>query len=456
MGGGTDTIVLADGSGSDTVNGFEAPTDLGGGNFTGNDQIDVSGMTDASGSPVNVADVTVTDTNGDGTGDAILSFPNGESITLVGVDPADVTSHAQLAALGIPGLNYVVEGTGGDDTIDAGYTGDPEGDMVDNLDAVDGSNDDTISAGAGNDSVVAGFGDDTIFAGAGIDTVAGGDGNDSIFGEAGNDVLNGGAGNDTVSGGGGNDSILGDIGADSLSGGSGDDTVNGGTGDDWVNGNDGNDTVYGGEGNDSVFGAEGNDVMFGEDGADSMEGWLGDDTMSGGTGNDYLDGADGDDLLVGDDGNDTLLGGNNGGADTLIGGVGNDYLSAGDGDDLLQGGSGDDQMIGAEGQDTFSLDDSFGMDTISGGSGGIDFDQIDASNMTTAVNLTLTVAEGGTLVSGADTASFDDIELFSLGSGNDTVTGVLAMRMLCLALAMTLPKVVRAMTRLQVLKATTL
>ena len=423
LGGGTDTIVLADGSGSDTVNGFEAPTDLGGGNFTGNDQIDVSGMTDASGSPVNVADVTVTDTNGDGTGDAILSFPNGESITLVGVDPADVTSHAQLAALGIPGLNYVVEGTGGDDTIDAGYTGDPEGDMVDNLDAVDGSNDDTISAGAGNDSVVAGFGDDTIFAGAGIDTVAGGDGNDSIFGEAGNDVLNGGAGNDTVSGGGGNDSILGDIGADSLSGGSGDDTVNGGTGDDWVNGNDGNDTVYGGEGNDSVFGAEGNDVMFGEDGADSMEGWLGDDTMSGGTGNDYLDGADGDDLLVGDDGNDTLLGGNNGGADTLIGGVGNDYLSAGDGDDLLQGGSGDDQMIGAEGQDTFSLDDSFGMDTISGGSGGIDFDQIDASNMTTAVNLTLTVAEGGTLVSGADTASFDDIELFSLGSGNDTVTG---------------------------------
>ena len=43
--------------------------------------------------------------------------------------------------------------------------------------------------------------------------------------------------------------------------------------------------------------------------------------------------------------------------------------------------------------------------------------------MTTAVNLTLTVAEGGTLVSGADTASFDDIELFSLGSGNYTVTG---------------------------------
>lgn len=100
LGGGRDTIMLADGSGSDTVQAFDL---IDSGDGTTNDQLDVSGLTDADGNAVNVDDVTVSDTIGDGTGDAILTFPNGESITLSGVSAADVSSNAQLEAMGIPG-----------------------------------------------------------------------------------------------------------------------------------------------------------------------------------------------------------------------------------------------------------------------------------------------------------------------------------------------------------------
>ncbi|WP_084863107.1 Hint domain-containing protein [Salibaculum halophilum] len=52
-----------------------------------------------------------------------------------------------------------VEGTGGSDTIDVAYTGDPEGDMVDGSDGLN----DVIEAGAGDDSIQGGAGNDTIY-----------------------------------------------------------------------------------------------------------------------------------------------------------------------------------------------------------------------------------------------------------------------------------------------------
>ena len=100
--GEDDVIDINNGDGSDIVFDFVAPTDNGDGTFTAFDRLDVSNLTDAQGNPVNIGDVTVTDTNGDGTGDAILTFPGGESITLVGVLPAQVDSGAELHALGIP------------------------------------------------------------------------------------------------------------------------------------------------------------------------------------------------------------------------------------------------------------------------------------------------------------------------------------------------------------------
>ena len=387
--GEADIIVFADGDGSDTITGLDAPIDNGDGTFTGVDTLDVSGLTDTNGSPVNTADVTVTD---DGAGNAVLTFPNGESITLVGVDAATADNPAWLEALGIPAPDYIVEGTAGGDLINGSYTGDPEGDMVDALDNASGTNDDSILADAGND---------TVFAGLGNDIVAGGAGDDLIYGDAGNDTLNGGDDNDTIFGSTGSDSIEGDIGDDSLSGGADNDLVIGGTGNDWVTGDDGDDTVYGGEGNDSVFGAAGNDTLFGDAGDDSMEGFIGNDVMHGGAGNDYVDGGDGADLLTGGAGNDTLLGGNSSESDTLFGGAGDDSLSAGDGNDTLSGGTGDDFQFGAGGDDVFVIEDNFGNDTIQGWeTSEVIGDSIDGSSLTQDVIVDLSAGNAGDPESG--------------------------------------------------------
>jgi len=240
LGGATETLVLSDTGGADRVENFAPPTDNGDGTFTGQDLLDTSAMTDANGALVNTGDVVVTDTNSDGTGSAILTFPSGASLTLVGVSPADVSDPAQLAAMGIPEPDYVVEGTAGDDLIDGTYLGDPEGDVVDGGDSAASNDDDSIDAGAGND---------TVLAGAGNDSVAGADGNDSLEGGTGNDTLDGGVGADDLSGG---------DGADSLVGGSGGDTLTGGTGADVIEGGDDADVIYGGAG-DVIDGGEGGD-----------------------------------------------------------------------------------------------------------------------------------------------------------------------------------------------------
>lgn len=60
----------------------------------------------------------------------------------------------------------IVEGTDGDDMIDLAYTGDPEGDMIDNGDAIlpgEDAEDDIVWAGAGDDTVKGGEGDDEIW-----------------------------------------------------------------------------------------------------------------------------------------------------------------------------------------------------------------------------------------------------------------------------------------------------
>ncbi|MHC0054069.1 Hint domain-containing protein [Actibacterium sp. D379-3] len=79
----------------------------------------------------------------------------------------------------------VVSGTDGDDTIDASYSGDPEGDHVDSgLGTGPGGNGDVIEGLGGDDTIFAGAGDDTIYGGAGQDTIDGGAGNDTIYGDA--------------------------------------------------------------------------------------------------------------------------------------------------------------------------------------------------------------------------------------------------------------------------------
>jgi Ca2+-binding RTX toxin-like protein len=279
LGSGDDTVILGDGGGARVVQGFAAPTDNGDGTFTGVDMLDVSGLTDASGDPVDTGDVSLGD---DGDGNAVLGFPNGESLTLIGIDPADVNSRAVLVAMGIPGgRDYIISGTAGDDWISEFYVGDPDGDMIDAGDALDGSDDDHVQAGQGND---------TVLGGAGNDSIEGGDGDDQL--EGGDD----------------NDTLIGGDGADYLYGNTGDDVGFGGEGDDSFEGYDGDDYVEGGAGNDRLEGDRGNDTILGGEGDDWLRGSYGSDYMEGGEGDDFIWSGYNDDTIVLEDnfGNDTI------------------------------------------------------------------------------------------------------------------------------------------------------
>ncbi|MGC9370154.1 MAG: Hint domain-containing protein [Paracoccaceae bacterium] len=80
----------------------------------------------------------------------------------------------------------IVEGSSGDDLIDAAYTGDPDGDMIDAGDAVlpgEAPDDDIVLAGAGDDTVQSGLGDDEVYGGSGHDVLDGGTGDDTLYGD---------------------------------------------------------------------------------------------------------------------------------------------------------------------------------------------------------------------------------------------------------------------------------
>jgi Ca2+-binding RTX toxin-like protein len=230
LGAGTDTLVLADGSGDDRVTGFAVPTDNGDGTYSSGDMVDVSALTsDGGGTPVTYEDVNVTT---DSDGNAVLSFPGGETLTLVGVSAAEVSSPDALMAMGFPAPpDGIVSGTGGDDLINYAYV-DADGDAMNGGDArLPGftGDDDYVQAGAGND---------TVDGGAGNDSIEGGTGHDGLYGEAGNDTLRGEAGDDTLVGWTGNDTLDGGEGSDYMDGGADRDVI--------VNVTAG-DEIYGGE-----------------------------------------------------------------------------------------------------------------------------------------------------------------------------------------------------------------
>lgn len=96
-GTGRDRFVLGAGGGADRITDFERALVAGEGLAT--DRLDVSGLLDAQGNPVNWRDVTVSD---DGFGNAVLTFPGGESVVLQGVSPAQASGKANLYQMGVP------------------------------------------------------------------------------------------------------------------------------------------------------------------------------------------------------------------------------------------------------------------------------------------------------------------------------------------------------------------
>ena len=481
-----DVVVLTDDFGDDVLSGFETPTVNPDGSLTSNDTFDVTGLTNTDGDPVTTDDVVVTDTNGDGTGDAILTFPNGESVTLTGVTPDLVDDVDELIAIGIPPVpDGTVSGTDGDDVIIAGqvsvggnvfgtYTGDPDGDLVDNNDAVVGnvgSNDDIIEAGAGDDYIDAGVGDDTIEAGAGDDEVRSGEGDDIAFGEAGNDLFFHQGGDDTYFGGDGDDAIF-DVSSDGtyvffggagsdrnglLIGDSTSDTFFGEAGDDFLNTTGGSDVLDGGDGNDSfliadasLFGAIGSHVITGGEGAEipsAVAGEIGGDTLSLSRFNDPSKGVtfifDGDkqgafttsngdnnatfseiEVIDAEASGGVTIDASASEADqglravvsdaTITGGSGDDSIETGDGVDVVDGGAGADLIETGFEDDLISLSDDFGNDRITGGEARqTNGDTLDASGLTTSgVNVDFSASEAGTVTDDTtgDVATFFEIE----------------------------------------------
>ena len=390
----------------------------------GNDT-DVDGDTLAVlGTPVS-ADGTVT-VNGDGTltftpttgfvGEATISYDvtdgNG------GTDTAVV-----IVTVGQGTRDGYVDGAVGADLIDLGYAGDPDGDFIDNSDALlsgDAPNDDRVRAGAGNDTVFAGLGDDSVLAGLGDDEVYGEEGDDTLVGGAGADTLNGGDGSDSVTGGDGDDfidtrgggagplpdrdypglfpadldpandldTVFGNLGNDTILTGDDADLVYGGQGADRIDGGFDDDTLYGGADSDTIIGGEGSDSIHGGGGGDLIYGGLGPsfpdelnirdddpatpdlrpdngrDTITGAGGDDTIFGLDDNDLITGDLGNDLIDGGVDN--DTIYGGLGNDTIIGGHGADLLVGGADQDVFLGSTAGDVID-----GMET------GVDFDTLD-------------------------------------------------------------------------------
>ena len=121
--------------------------------------------------------------------------------------------------------------------------------------------------------------------------------------------------------------------------------------------------------------------------------------------------------------------------DSVEAGAGNDFIDPSVGMDTVDGGTGndtivaslgDDTLLGGDDQDTFQLDDNFGTDVVTGGEGGSDNDILDASNLTSGVDVTFTGDEAGTLTDGTSTANFTEIEDFVLTGLDDSLDGTAA------------------------------
>ncbi|SEP56658.1 Hint domain-containing protein [Thalassovita taeanensis] len=346
-------------------------------------------------------------------------------------------------------LDGIVEGTAGDDVIDVLYTGDPEGDMIDNDDAIDpaaGPNDDLVHADDGNDTVFAGVGDDTIYGDEGRDRMFGGDDQDLFNDVTDIDRVDGDEGGvdfdrldltgkgpvyieytsddhedgvvtfldtgETVSfrnietiitdSTGGPDGIVQGTAAGEVI----DVNYTGDPDGDMIDASDAilpgaapdDDLVIAGAGDDSIISNLGDDRIYAGVGNDLVDAGVGDDTILGQEGDDSINANDGDDLVIGGAGDDEVYGG-----------AGNDFVNLEEGDDLGELGEGDDTAYGRDGDDY--IDGDIGADYIDGGN---DSD-------------TLTGNDGDdTLLGGAgDDSVFGDVGDDSLygGAGDDHLSG---------------------------------
>ncbi|MGL4960181.1 MAG: calcium-binding protein [Inquilinus sp.] len=370
---GRDT--LSGGAGADTLNGGEGSDSLNGG--AGADVLIGGGATDTivydgpAGVSVNLT--TLIASGGDAAGDAIGN--DIENIRGTAGFGDVLTGSAVANVLSGNGGSDVLDGMAGSDTLDGG------------------SGNDRLRGGAGVDALYGGSGIDTASydgSAAGVSvslltgTGSGGDaqgdtldGIENLSGSQANDSLAGNAGANTLQGGDGNDVLRGEAGADRLDGGAGIDTASYHTSAAGVTVNLATGTAAGGDAQgdtlvsiENVAGSnQGNDSLSGNTGANTLAGWGGDDVLRGGTGADRLDGGTGSDTASyyagtvgvtvnlatgtgtgGDAQGDTLVS-----IENVTGSTGADQITGSTAANVLNGWAGQDVLTGGAGADRFGL-----------------------------------------------------------------------------------------------------
>ena len=343
---GNDVIVsgsgddsLFGGTGNDFLNGGEGNDTLDGG--IGDDVLSDDGGNDSIFGGVGNDELTHFDFGG-AAADATLDGGEGDD-TLDGGAGNDWASYANA---------------GGAVTVDLSAGTSSGADGSDDLKGIE-----NVLGGIGNDSILGdglnnvldgGNGDDTVLSFVGDDSVVGGDGSDSLIGNEGADTLLGGTGSDTLLGNEQADSLAGGDNNDLLQGGQDTDTLDGGAGDDTLAGGTGENRLTGGDGNDfASYAAAGAGVLVDLGAAQAnAQGTDIDDQLFGIEG---VIGSNHNDELRGDALDNTLYGG--GGSDTLSGGGGNDWLDFGAGSDsytfLTSAASGERQTLIGDGDNIF-------------------------------------------------------------------------------------------------------
>jgi len=192
-------------------------------------------------------------------------------------------------------------------------------------------------------------------------------------------------------------------------------TITGTSGADTIIGNGGNDTINGGGNNDRII------ATSGSDGADVYDGGTSNDTVDySAVSNDLtvtLNGATAATVTVAGGNNDTIVN-----FEHFIGGSGHDLITGdslknqlfgGDGNDTINGGASDDRIIATSGSD--------GADVYDGGTSN---DTADYSAVANDLTVTLNGATAATVtVAGGDNDTIVNIEYFTAGAGNDSITG---------------------------------
>jgi Ca2+-binding RTX toxin-like protein len=423
--GGTGTDTIMGGSGNDVLDGGAGTDTMKGG--AGNDIYLVDISADAITELANEGVDTVRSLR-----DGVTLLDNVENLTFITTGyrvsgTGNTLDNTMTAGV----LADYLSGKGGNDRLFGGAAddllyGEADGDV--------------LNGGAGNDKLYGGEGYDTAsYAGSSQAVRISLDGSVTAAGDAIGDVLDS---IEAIEGTTFADILAGDSNGNELFGGAGNDTLMGGAGADLLEGQVDNDTFLflsqAALDGDSVTGGTGTDrIRFTSTTAGQMLALSGKvaqaevaeisnaagqtsgttalnlDASAVKTGMQLI-GNNGANVLTGTAANDTLTG--NGGADTLNGGLGNDTLNGGLGADILNGGLGNDSYV----LDTLGdvVSDTGGIDTI------VSTATRSLSASIEHLTLTGTAAINGTGNSLANTITGNNAaNILDGGAGNDTLRG---------------------------------